>query len=479
MRSYPLFIVSFFISLTLHADLIGFPDDLISGKGETKLELGINYGNGTFYNCSDLVSCTRSNVDSLTWTPGIRYGLNSKTELYSRASWYSSRSHDTNILSLEESRSEHDRFSDLWIGINHRIWNDATTPGLLVFLESAAMENVSFGSHSDWVHGKTWVVGSTLYRSIDPIILSATASYRYSTARDVPDLDGMSIDPGDSFLVNPSISFAANNEVSITSGFQWQRQNGIKSDIYNGHSSTRTDLTLGMGYMWSDALTFHVSTSTDMTGDGGSSISMLALYTLGKEMKRSGSASATPSQEVRNESNTTKATTPPLPPIISNPPKPTPPIIPMSYVYEGKTLYLECTKVAIGWEKEVLKCSSIDANQTAIQSRQPLSMPEELAQASKWIQTQNPTHYTLEISIDSLQNSTKLLDDLAKTRFSYAHQPSFLHRLSKKRGAVALGVFATRSEALDYLNTLPFVTNKNNSLLRTFGGLTKELHSLK
>jgi hypothetical protein len=38
--------------------------------------------------------------------------------------------------------------------------------------------------------------------------------------------------------------------------------------------------------------------------------------------------------------------------------------------------------------------------------------------------------------------------------------------------AVALGSFETRQEALNFLQALPFVTNKSNSLLRTFGGLS-------
>jgi len=58
---------------SLHADLIGFPDDLISSKGEVKLELGLTYRNGTYFSCSNsLAGCYRVNYDILSWAPGIR-----------------------------------------------------------------------------------------------------------------------------------------------------------------------------------------------------------------------------------------------------------------------------------------------------------------------------------------------------------------------------------------------------------------------
>jgi hypothetical protein len=479
--------LAFFSLLTLpffslHADLIGFPDDLISGTGETKLELGINYNNGTLYNCSSLFGgCYRTNYDALTWSPGIRYGLNSKTEIYAHSSWLNIRSKNTELKIIADSpdntvNTNNDRLQDLWFGVNHRIWDDALTPGLLVFLEGAAMENVSLTSNTDWVHGKTWVAGATLYRSIDPIILSATASYRYSASRDIQANNGETLNPGDSFLFNPSISFAANNEVSITSGFQWQYQKGDIAKGLSNHSSTRTDLTLGMGYMWSNDLTFHVSTSTDMTGDGGSSISLLALYTLGKEIKQSAST-------LSSASSPKDLNAPPVPktPIIATPITPIPvvssPKTVMTQTIGGKTLWLECTKISSGWDKEILKCENIDENKTL--SSIPLkTISDELSLGKQWITTQNPNHYTVEISIHSLADASLLLDHLAKTRFSYP-QPSHLHSLTQKRAAVALGSFGTRSDALNFLNMLPFVTNKNNSFLRTFGGLTKEINSLK
>lgn len=473
---------------TLHADLIGFPDDLISGKGEAKLELGITYNNGSLYNCSSLFGgCYRTNYDALTWSPGIRYGINSKTELYTRASWLNIRSQNTELKFLPDDaehtiNSNNNRPSDVWLGINHRIWNDAITPGLLIFFEGAAMENTSHTSNTDWVYGKTYVAGATLYRSLDPVILSATASYRYSRSRNVqaPEPDSSySFNPGDSFLFNPSISFAANNEVSITSGFQWQRQGGDKSQLYNGHSSSRTDLTLGMGYMWSNALTFHVSTSTDMTGDGGSSVSLLALYTMGKE-QRTPLASSSNVQEANVTTPKAQTTQVIASPIVASPataPKATQAIL-VPQTLGGQTVWLNCKRLVQGWSEETLECQPLDPKEINTSKGAIGTFEQELTQGESWIKSQNPHNYTIEISIQNSQAHALLLNHLSKTRFSFSEE-SHLHRLHKNKSGITMGVFKSREKAIAFLNTLPLVTHTSTKSLRTFRGLSREINSLK
>jgi hypothetical protein len=442
-RYVTLFVLSLAPLSSLHADMIGFPDDLISNKGEAKLELGLSYGNGTSFSCSSaLAGCYRVNYDLLSWAPGIRYGINPTTEIYTRLGYSSMRS-SYNDVSLSAGGQfvtqdvDFDRFTDVWFGINHRIWNDATTPGLLLFLEGAAVENTSFGSHIDSVYGKTWIGGATLYRSIDPVILSATVSYRYSASRNTydsytADLDVLhnstptSTNPADSILFNPSISFAANNEVSITSGFQWQRQ------IDGDRSASRTDLTLGMGYMWSDALTLHVSTSTDMTGDGGSSISMLLLYTLGKDSKNSTTSKASDISVASEDSDKDDSDT-----------------NTSSQVQPQKS---DTTSIKTTQETKDIK--------------------DELSDGTSWVQSQKSNHYTLEIFNLSLKNNSKTLSELSKIRESI-DTPSYLFGQKNKKASILIGSFTSSEDAISYLNKLPLVTHKKNSRLRTFGGLQK------
>ena len=273
-----------------HADMIGFPDDLLSQSSQIRGELSLVYGNGQYYNCDDMLAvfdvngspvCNRTSYDSLGISPGIRYGISSKTELYTHFTWYGVTTKNQSLFDSSFKYGEsHNRFNDIWVGINHRIYDEGEKPGFIVFLESALVENSTVESDmQNFVYGQSWMGGFTLYRTSDPMILSLTSSYRYSFKRKL-NLGGQSVDytPGSSFLINPSVSFAANHEISLTTGFQWQYQEGNSVADTQYDSSTRTDLNLGVGYMWSDETTLHVSTSTDMTGDGGSTVSMMLLY---------------------------------------------------------------------------------------------------------------------------------------------------------------------------------------------------------
>jgi hypothetical protein len=470
----------------LHADQIGFPDDLLSNGGQTKFEMGINYNNLTSEGFTE-----RSNTDSIAWTPGVRYGITSRTELYTRASWYNESTHTKSNFSTTETSTSASRLNDLWIGINHRIWDDATTPGLYLFLEGAAMENATAGSNVNPTYGKTWQFGGTMYRSSDPVILATTATYRHSLKKDYGN--NFSSDASYAFILNPTVSFAANNEISLTSGFQWQRQGELVASSSSGliktPPTTRTDLILGVGYMWSDNLTLHLSTSTDMTGAGGSSISMMGIYSLGDRKRKNDDSQM--SDELRAKPTIAPKEPEGKDPISSSYVAPTSTIptpkgeleaqtpppqteIPsgqftMAMTSNAKKTLLSCTQVANGWNESQLECHEID--QTI--STAPLgTFQSELAEGKNWITHQNPSHYTVEISIQNRKEQSLLMDHLRKTRFSYSH-PSHLHSLPDHMAAIALGSFQARQEALDFLYSLPFVTHKSNSLLRTFDGLSR------
>lgn len=488
-----------FISLSsllftsLFADQIGFPDDLISNRGQIRLEMSANYRNETAYNCSNLFDCSRSNMDAFTWTPGLRYGLTSRSELYTYGSWYNSRTNQTSLLLSTDSTSTQNRMNDLWLGVNHRIWDDSDLPGLLVFAQGSVMENASIGSNVNPVYGKTWQIGGTLYRSSDPIILAASAYYRYGLPKDYGN--GLSVASNNTFIFNPTVTFSANNEISLTSGFQWQRQSAqtirnIQQNI-TSLSKTRTDLTLGVGYMWNEKLTLHVSTGTDMTGDGGSSISIMGIYTLGDKKRKSNETHITDELRLKPsiETKTSEAKDPYIPtlkpeklPSYESKPletvtSPSDQSIPITIPYSTsnqKKILLSCKQIAQGWNETQMECHEIDSVSRVSQLG---TFEEEIKAGQEWIQAQNPSHYTIEISIQNQKQKALLLEHLQKTRVTYSQYPSHLHPLASESFAVAMGSFSNREEALKMLETLPFVTKKSSKLLRTFRGLSLQLKS--
>jgi len=98
----------------------------------------------------------------------------------------------------------------------------------LGFVEISAVENTATDG-SDFVYVKSGQIGFTTYRSIDPVVLSLTAGYRYAGNRNV---GGQQVDPGDLVFINPSLDFAVNDKVTVSGGpsFWFRGQDKIAGD---------------------------------------------------------------------------------------------------------------------------------------------------------------------------------------------------------------------------------------------------------
>jgi hypothetical protein len=102
---------------------------------------------------------------------GIRYGINSETEVYVRA----------------------DSTDDFTLGLNTQLSPENKTVALIGFAEVSK--------------NNTAMLGVTAYRSIDPIVLSMTTGYQRTKTTS-----------NNSWFISPSIGFVANNEITLTAG---------------------------------------------------------------------------------------------------------------------------------------------------------------------------------------------------------------------------------------------------------------------
>ncbi len=273
-----------------HADLPLTIEDLLTAEKRWRADVNLVYANsdrrnvdsrygtiqtgpGQFISVPVAVGQARQNLDLLALSSGLRYGLSLDTELYGRlgAVAQSVRTLDADGPAANSS----EKFSDSWIGINHRFANDAETPALLGFAELALAENV-VAEGNELVHGKSAMIGFTTYRATDPLVLSLTSGYRYNASRNV---GSQRINPGDLFFINPTIGFAVNHEVTLTSGLQWRwQQRDAVDGEYQEIRTTKTQMEFGIGYAWSKQVTLQVSSRSDITGDSGAEVGMTFLY---------------------------------------------------------------------------------------------------------------------------------------------------------------------------------------------------------
>ena len=285
-----------FLPLSAHADLPLTVEDLLTAQNRWKVELGLNYVNSertsaqsgqpiyiqtgptSFLSIPTFAGAIRENTDTFVFTPGLRYGISGETELYTRSSWINSTARVT--LGNDTQTQSTRQFADVWIGMNHRLIREDTSPALLGFAELALTENQNGNTHS----AKSALLGFTTYRTSDPLVLALTTAYRLNR----PYLaNGVIYQNGNFLFINPSISFAVNPLATLSAGFNWRYQQPDRvNDASQGGLLTRTDFNLGLGYSY-DARTILTTTlSGNLSGSGGAGISLIATFKLGELPKR-------------------------------------------------------------------------------------------------------------------------------------------------------------------------------------------------
>ncbi len=264
-------------------------EDLISDKGQFRLESSLSYSNhdirgvstakpitlqidqNSFVTLPTQVSNAQGNSDILVATLGLRYGLTRDTEIHGRYSYLNSdtRLNDANGL----DKTSVNRFVSSWLGLNHQFSYDGNTPALIGFIEVAAAEQHNI----ERSNGKSWAIGATTYRALDPIVLSLTVSYRLSNNRN--DGDETQLNPGNTLLINPSVAFSVNDRITLTTGFHWiNRQADRINREHQGIRRTQTNLALGLGYGLSEGSTINIAFNTESSGPGGVDLRLSWLY---------------------------------------------------------------------------------------------------------------------------------------------------------------------------------------------------------
>ncbi len=212
-------------------------------------------------------------TDLIIYGASASYGLTENTEFSVRAS--ASSSYFRSESAAGTIASNDSRFSDAWLGLSHRFDTGRESASLFGFAQTAFAENSNV-SGTNIVSGKSWLMGVTSYRKVDPMLFSITAAYQYSMDRNT---DRGVLDPGDVIAIDPSVSFLANPDVTLSLGTSWSSRQGDTRD--GGPQSiriTQMSLNVGVGYAWSENTLLFFNTNADISGAGGASVSLSFLY---------------------------------------------------------------------------------------------------------------------------------------------------------------------------------------------------------
>ncbi len=212
------------IPLSVYAELPLRIEKPLTEQGKWKLETGLTYSN---INRSQIamkepllvqtgpsqvvpipthVHQEQINQNTLIPSIGLRYGLTPRMELYGKTVWTMSRTRHSN--EIKSKITQNHRFEGAWLGINYHLI-DHPEVNVLGFMESVLAEQ-----RKSMVYGKTAALGTTFYRSIDPLVLSLTTAYQHHF-KDNQELNKDRI--SGVLMFNPQVSFAANDQITLSS----------------------------------------------------------------------------------------------------------------------------------------------------------------------------------------------------------------------------------------------------------------------
>lgn len=279
--------VAFSVPKIAFADLPLTVEDLIVDKGTFKLEISLSYansdiksllagepiiiqtGDASFVTVPTRFGELKGNADAIVTTFGLHYGVGRSSEVYMRTSFLYKSIRSSGFSGSHKSNES--GLVDSWLGLNYQFLEDSNTPALIGFAEGVLNDNYQDGNS----FGKSWMLGLTSYRAIDPVVLSITTAYKWSQKFS----DG--VQPGNYFLISPSVAFAVNDQVTLISGIQWlNRQADRYDDTIQGFRQTRTDVTIGLGYGVSKGNILNFSFKANASGNHGADLRINWVYTI-------------------------------------------------------------------------------------------------------------------------------------------------------------------------------------------------------
>lgn len=274
------------------ANLLGL-DQIMTGTGTTRAEFSlvhahsqqqqwrsggwqeIQTGHTAFVLVPTRIGATQVAADHLIFTAGLRHGLSARLEGYGRV--HGLLSHTRQQGSEGDFHSHTDQqLQDVWVGMQYQFAEDGDQPALLGFLETALRER-QMGATT---HARSWMIGGTTYRAVDPIVLLLTAAYRHHWERQVGDHTHR---PGNLIFLNPSLAFAVNDRITLQGGWQWERRAAPRVDgLPGGFWHSTSHLSLGMGYGFAKGNSLSVQVKFPSTGEGNSEIRLNWVQRLGR-----------------------------------------------------------------------------------------------------------------------------------------------------------------------------------------------------
>jgi len=194
----------------------------------------------------------------------LRYGLTPRLELNALAEDSELRWRDP------QGRGGYWERSRYALGASWLLHAEDRWPAVLLDATIDLYQRDSLLSRSDAFPGSA-NIGATVYRGIDPVVLSLAARYIDQRAGSTPNAAGSG-----SWLLAPQLNFSVNSQVTLIGGLTLRRQE--RSATSTGAGQLRSGLRLGLGYAPGPRHTLFLQADISTAGGESSGLSMEWLY---------------------------------------------------------------------------------------------------------------------------------------------------------------------------------------------------------
>ncbi|GAB3311552.1 hypothetical protein [Haliea atlantica] len=261
------------VSGVTHAQLPLSIDELLVEERVTKLQGSVSFSNQDRVVLTvppgpgqrAVLAPSNTQQQGTVSTVRLRHGLARQLEVHLGA----------NASRLSGDRQPDRDTWDLSLGANWLVSPDTRTPALLLqgsvdLLGRGALP----GATREW--GRSLRLGATLYRAIDPLVLSVAAQYQHQLAQRTALGDYR---PGSQWVLRPQVNFAVNYRVTLVGGvtLQHRGRDRLAEQTLAG-ASYLSALNLGLGLLVGERSTLFADTQITTSGGDGASLSFEWLY---------------------------------------------------------------------------------------------------------------------------------------------------------------------------------------------------------
>lgn len=216
-----------------------------------------------------LLSLGQGNAEQGVTAIGARYGVAPRVEVNGRLTHRHTRWRNPGAPAWQADGYGAD------VGVSWLALPERGAPAVLLDMRADLMSQPAFpGAQQQWLDG--FEFGVTGYRSIDPVVLSLSARYRY---QEHPDNAAPNVTGAHNLLLAPQVNFAVNASVTLVGGLSLRYRDVNTDPSVGNEHSVATALRLGLGYAAGRHSTFFLNANIATSGsDAGAGFDLEWLY---------------------------------------------------------------------------------------------------------------------------------------------------------------------------------------------------------